>query len=203
MAFIDSTYFTGELLIPGASTDTQLTQAITQYEKEILMSLLGYTLYTALQADLSEGVPQSQIYLDLVNGATFTHTFYGEEITLKWEGLINSGKLSLIAYYIYYKYVERHLVEYHGKAMTALPSGKDWERVNPVYKLCDVWDRMRTLYGKIPVNYKNSFAYPVKGEDLGAVYDMEPSAYNFLYANKSDYPDWYFTALWNINAFGI
>ncbi|TSA56918.1 hypothetical protein D4R42_02665 [bacterium] len=202
MAFIDSTYFTGEILIPNASEDAQLTQAITQYEKEILIKLLGYSLYTALLADLDEsGDPATQIYTDLVDGAEFTHDFYGEEITLRWEGLRNTALLSLIAYYVYYKFIERHLVEYHGKAMTILLKGKDWERVNPVYKLCDIWDKMRALYGKIP--YKTGFTYPVKGEDLGAVYDMEPSAYNFLYANKDDYPDWYFTALWNINAFGI
>ena len=68
MSFIDSTYFTGEIAVPGASSETGLTQAITQYEKEILIKLLGYKLYSLLIADLSNGAPVTQKYIDLVNG---------------------------------------------------------------------------------------------------------------------------------------
>jgi len=205
MAFIDSTYFTGEILIPGASADTQLTQAITQYEKEVLLILLGYPLYKALIADCTGegGVPVTQIYTNLVDGAEFTHSFEGEEFTLKWEGLKNSAKISLIAYYVFYKFIERHLTEYHGKAFTVLPKGKDWEKANPAFKLCDAWNRMRELYGKIPPEYKNYYPHPVKVGDINNVFNMKPSAFNFLYANKTDYPDWIFTPLWNINVFGI
>jgi len=204
MSFISSTYFTGEILIPNASTEAQLTQAMTQYEKEILIKLLGYPLYTLLQADLDEsGDPQTQIYTDLVDGAEFTHTFNGEEYTLKWEGLRNTAKISLIAYYVFYKFVERDVARYHGTGFGQASKGKDWERASPLYRMCDVWSRMRELYGKIPYRYKDWYKYPVKGEDLGYVFDIEPSAYNFLYANKDDYPTWVFTALWDINAFGI
>jgi len=205
MAFIDSTYFTGEILIPGASTDTQLSQAITQYEKEVLVKLLGYPLYTALIADCTGegGIPVTQKYIDLVDGKEFTHIFLGKSYTLKWEGLKNSAKISLIAYYVFYKYVERHLVELHGKALTVLPKGKDWEKANPTFKLCDVWNRMRELYGKIPPEYKSYFLHPVLADDLPDTFNMDPSAYNFLYANKATYTEWVFTPLWNINAFGI
>lgn len=200
---IDSTYFTGEILIPGASADAQLTQAIEQYEKEILVSLLGYKLYKLLIADLSDGEPQSQKYIDLMDGAEFTHSFEGQDITLKWEGLRNNARISLIAYYVYYKYVERHLVEYHGTGLSMMPEGKDWLRVNPTFKLVNAWDRMRELYGKLPAGYKNYYPHPVSADSLPGVFDMNPSAYNFLWANKDDYPDWLFTPQWNINAFGI
>ncbi len=204
-SFIDSTYFTGEIFIPGASADAQLTQAIAQYEKEVLLKLLGYPLYKLLIADCTGvgDVPVTQKYIDLVNGAEFTHVYLDESYTLKWEGLKNSAKVSLITYYIYYKFVERHLTEYHGKALTTLPKGKDWEKTNPVFKLSNVWNRMRELYGKVPLGYKNYFIHPVLADDLPDTFNMDPSAYNFLYANKATYTEWIFTPFWNINAFGI
>ena len=133
MAFIDSTYFTGEIFIPNASSDTKLTAAITQYEKEILMKLLGYPLYKALQADLVLGEPQTQKYIDLVDGKEFTHTFDGVEYTLKWEGLRNSGKLSLIDYYVYHEYVRRDITRmYEGAGIATPKAGEGWDRVSPV-----------------------------------------------------------------------
>ena len=197
MSFIDSTYFVGEINIPQASTDTSLAQAITQYEKEILIQLLGYKLYTLLIADLVNGIPQTDIYVDLVNGAEFDLEFEGNTITLKWEGLKNTALQSLIAYYVFFKYVERDVSRYYGTGMSIAKPQEGWERVSPIYKLCDVWERMRKLYGKIPPEQKG---VPVS---LLSVYNNDPSAYNFLYTNKDDYPDWIFTPQWNINPFGI
>jgi hypothetical protein len=206
MSFIDSTYFVGEIAIPQASSETGLTQAILQYEMEIRNYLLGYKLNSLLEADLQNGVPQSQIYLDLVNGAEFINIFRGKEYTLKWEGLKNASLQSLIAYYVYYKYVERDVTRLYGTGISmAVPSdgNKGWERVSPVNKLCSIWERIRQLYGKIPPEYKKYLQYPIPVDEMHGVYNCDSSAFNFLYANKEDYPDWVFTPLWNINAFGI
>jgi hypothetical protein len=205
MQFIDSSYFVGELNILNAWSEASVSQAIAQYEKEILLQLLGYKLYSLLIADCTGtgGAPVTQIYIDLVNGAEFTHIYQGEEILLKWEGLKNSSKTSLIAYYVYYKQLERDVTRLYGTGVSISSSGNGWERVSPVNKLCAVWERMRELYGTIPPEYKKLYNRPVKGSELPGVFNMEPSAYNFLYANKEDYPDWYFTPQWNINQFGI
>lgn len=201
--FIDSTYFTGEIAIPNAANETGLTQAITQYEKEILISLLGYKLYSLLLADLSNGEPQTQKYIDLVNGAEFTHTFDGVDYTLKWEGLINTGKISLIAYYVYYKYVERNVSSFYGTGVSMANTQEGWSRVSPESKMINAWERMRELYGKWPPEYKQYYPYPILGTDLSETFDLLPSAYHFLLKNKTDYPDWVFTPLWNLNKFGI
>ena len=96
---IDSTYFTGEILLTNKDAlATDLTQAINQYEKEILISLLGYKLYKLMSAS-----PTVEPYKSLIEGAEFDLTFAGITQTLKWEGLKNSAKISLIAYYVYYK----------------------------------------------------------------------------------------------------
>jgi hypothetical protein len=193
MMFIDSSYFVGEINVPNAVTDLALSQAIDQYEKEILIQLLGYKLYSLLVADCTLGVPATQIYKDLVDGAEFTHN----DIPLKWNGLKNTDKVSLIAYYVFYKYVERDVTRLYGTGMSMSSEGNGWTRVSPVNKLCAVWERMRELYGKIPAEYKTLYNTPVIS------FNNNPSAYNFLYVNKDDYPDWTFTPQWNINAFGI
>jgi hypothetical protein len=210
MSFIDSTYFVGEINIPNASTDASLAQAITQYEKEILIQLLGYKLYSLLIADLTgtPPAPITQKYIDLFNGAEFTHSYRGQDITLKWEGLKNTALQSLIAYYVFYKYVERDVTRLYGAGVSMAPSGNEWQRVSPVNKLIAAWDRMRELYGKIPPEYKRyniSYSFPEVSNilSLSQVFDCDPSAYNFLFANRDDYPDWIFTPQWNINALGI
>ena len=202
--FIDSTYFVGEISIPNATSAnvTSINQAIEQYEKEILIQLLGYKLYSLLVDDCTDGVPETQIYKDLVDGAEFDLEYHGEAITMKWEGLRNASKLSLLAYYAFFKYVEREVTHLSGTGVILTPSGKG-VRASSVNKLCNAWERMRSLYGVVPPNYKPYFSYPIKGKNLPCVFSCEPSAYNFLFTNRSDYPDWVFTPQWNINQFGI
>lgn len=211
MSFIDNTYFVGEINIPNQKINTiVLDQAIFQYEKEILIKLLGYKLYSLLMADLDvSGNPQTQIYIDLVNGAEFTHTYRGQQVLLKWEGLKNADKQSLIAYYTFYQYVLRDVTHLSGTGVIMTPSGKG-NRASSVNKLVNAWERMRLLYGIIPPEFKRyyeiqSFYYhtPVFGCSFLSVFNYDASAYNFLFANRANYPEWIFKPQWNINAFGI
>ena len=204
MAFIDSTYFVGEIQIPNVTANaTEIAQAIGQYEKEILVDLLGYKLYSLLQADLSNGIPVTQKYVDLVNGAEFIHSYMGEDITLKWDGLKNTALQSPIAYYVFYKYVERDITRLYGTGVSMATTEKGWERVSPESKLINAWEKMRVMYGKLPPEYKGYFRGPIKGENITYSGNCDPSALNFLIANMDDYLDWYFTPKWNINRFGI
>ena len=199
--FIDSYYFVGEINIPNIDKNaTALAQTIGQYEKEILIHLLGYKLYSLLMADCTNGEPEGQIYKDLVDGAEFT--IPESDVMVRWEGLRNAEKQSLIAYYCFYKYVERDVTHLSGTGVIMTPSGKG-NRASSVNKMCNAWERMRVLYGIIPPNFKPFFQNPVKGGSLPCTFNYEASAYNFLFANRSNYPDWIFTPQWNINAFGI
>ena len=198
MSFIDSTYFTGEIAVPGASSETGLTQAITQYEKEILIKLLGYKLYSLLMADLSNGAPVTQKYIYLVNGKEFTLTFNGSDYLVEWQGL---G--SLIAYYVFYRYVERNITSFYGTGVSQSNVQEGWQRVSPESKMINAWERMRELYGKVPPEYKQYYDRPLLGTDLSEVWELSGTAYNFLLTNIADYPDWVFTPLWNMNKFGI
>jgi hypothetical protein len=209
MSFIDTTYFVGEINIPNASGEASLPQAITQYEKEILIKLLGYKLYSLLMTDLDDnGDPQTQIYKDLVNGAEFTLSYLGQNILLKWEGLVNNSLRSLIAYYVFYKWVERNVASLTSTGVSMASPGNGWQTVSPVNKMVTAWERMRELYGIIPSYHRRYFNRAVFIGDISfsifpSVFNADPSAYNFLFANKDIYPEWIFTPEWNINAFGI
>lgn len=106
MSLIDSTYFKGRIYLPtspaGANTiigDTVSDDFIPQYEKEYLVKALGYQLYKAF-TDALAGSPATK-WTDLRDGVDYT---IGEN-TYRWNGFINSDKVSPIAYYVYSEYM--------------------------------------------------------------------------------------------------
>lgn len=106
MSFTDSTYYINEINVP-ASTYSDLQQYIDRFEKEVLMGLLGYTLYTELMAayaafKAAPSIPLPQKWDRLINGYTYT---YGAQ-TIRWNGLINSDKVSFLSYYVYCQHLK-------------------------------------------------------------------------------------------------
>ena len=198
MSIIDSSYFTGEILITNKSDNlVGLAQAITQYEKEILISLLGYELYNIVVNN-----QESEPYKSLIEGAEFELTFDGITQTLKWEGLKNSIKESLIAYYTYYKYQERNYIKPSGVG-AIMPDAENSERVSPYPKMVNAWNRMIELYGYFPNYWFITHSSKIIQPDGSLIYDSKPSAYNYLSANINDFPKWIFAPLRPINQFGI
>jgi len=206
MSFIDYNYFINDINLPlGSKTElrTAINNAIDDYEPEILKKLLGYTLWKALIADLDgDGNPQTQIYTDLVNGAEFSFTYEGHTINTKWEGLRNTDTYkSLLSYYVYYQY--RRNSGTNSSGMTELVNKpENADIVSPVYKLTRAWNRMVDLYGQTPLKYFDSKTYFLNQSNYEH-YNTEPSAYNFLLANVSNYSDWVFTPIRKINSFGL
>lgn len=192
MNLIDTTYFVGEINLPSKTqNNVSYNQAIKQYEPEILDLLLGYELRKKLYADLDgDGKPQADRFKALVNGAEFT---INDQLK-KWSGLLNTNKESLISYYAFYKITERtttHITSVGNRSVNAEAT----QIVSPIDKMLNAWDKMRYLYGVIPVRY-------IDNPDL-RVYNNLPSAYNFLLSNKDNYPEWIFTPIAGINYFGI
>jgi hypothetical protein len=105
---IDYTYFIGDINLPVSAlsgTPAHIDSYIVRYEKEILISLLGYDLYKTLIAQVA---PLPSPWDGLVNGSEYTLGSY----THLWDGLVNTEKVSLIAYYVYYHYVRDNVVNY-------------------------------------------------------------------------------------------
>jgi len=203
MSFIDGTYFTGKILIPNihAPYDVDINQAISQYEEEVLTQLLGYTLHKAMIADLDDnGDPQTARYINLIDGSEFQHAYGNIAQTLKWNGFRNTEKLSLSAYYTFYKYVERNVTKMSGVGNTDLKA-ENAEKVSPIRKMTDASYEMRKLYGIIPsyARWENS----IEGNNLPCTFNDLSSAYNFLFANKETYPEWIFTPIQGVNIFGL
>ena len=198
MSIIDSTYFQGEILLTNKTDlSTDIAQAINQYEKEILISLMGYETYKLMTAGAAV-----EPYKSLIEGAEFELTFDGITQTLKWEGLKNSIKESLIAYYIYYKYQERNFIK-PGAIATVKPKAENSEVVSPYPKMVNAWNRMIELYGYTPNAWFKRSGSQLMQPDGEMIFNFAPSAYNYMSANIDYFPKWIFTPLRMINSFGI
>lgn len=173
MSLTDKTYFVKDINIP-ASDYSDLDNYITRYEKEILIKLLGYELYTLVAA--YDGTPG--VITDLVEGKEYTVN----DKTVKWNGLVNSDLVSLIAYYVFYWWVRNKVVTV-STVGTLKQKGENADNASSNQILATAWNKMEHLY--------QSTDYPYE------------SAYTFLTENESDYPTWEFTPIGKINSFGI
>ena len=204
---IDDTYFVGELNIPNTSQPAvlaDLNQAIDTYEREILIELLGYSLYKEFTTAIAGETPD-QKWLDLRDGAEFTFNLGEHTITTKWEGLINASKRSLIAYYVYFKKVHIDMRSAAGVGGVIQTKTENSVIVSPDKVLLRVWDKMLALYGDVEDRYQwyRYCFHKYSGPDGYAHVNDKPSAYNFLLANKADYPTWIFTPKGRLNSFGL
>jgi len=207
MALIDSTYFVNEINLPSDNL-ANIDSYITLYQEEILRKLLGYELLEALENDLDvNGEPQSQRFIDLVNGAEFSFDFCGDTINEKWEGLRGINFKSLIAYYTYYRYRENTDTFFDGAGQIE-PNHENSVNGDAIPKLVSVWNKMIDLYGDfhwcecyLP-NYSPSLILLRDSQTYIHLNDY-PSAYNFLLANRTNYPEWVFKPIRKLNQYGI
>ena len=209
--FIDESYFNQDISIPGTSTAGQssLTAAITKYEKECLMSVLGYELYELFVDNQAE-----QIYVDIIEGKEFTFEFCGKTVKRKWIGLQNSEKKSMLAYYVYYFYW-RDRIMHVSNAGHATPLLENAEQDNPVRRLARAYNDFVELAGDLydikKCSERNYFRRDRTTEAYFDKYDLttyehmndKPSLYNFLLANKASYPTWEFEPQYAVNMFNL
>jgi hypothetical protein len=181
---IDSTYFIREIHLPGNVLSGSLegiTPVITATEKEVLMDLLGYELYTDMSTN-----PTDTRWARLINGHEYTIEYGGRDQTVKWIGLANTDKISLLAYFTYFNYMRDHvsrstvLGEVTGTSENAVG-------VSPAQAMSRAWNLGADLYG--------------------CVNPLQPSAYDFLLEFEDDetngYEGWIFTPRDRMNSFSI
>ena len=199
---IDDTYFVRDINVPVGSTEelkAPLNAAIGRYEPEYLKKLLGYTLWKAVQAEIDAATYTN--YGDLVNGAEFSFEYCGQTITTKWEGLVNAEKISPIANYTYYK--NRENVESFNSGLgERRGKGENSVAHSARVKMTTAWRELVKMHGEQDRYYKKYRDFFLDNTNYEH-FNAEPSAFNFLLANLTDYPEWVFTPLWFNNAFGI
>lgn len=179
---IDDTYFIREILLPGANIsgdNEDLTSYIVQYKKEVLMDLLGYELYKDLIAN-----PTNARWVAFIEGAEYTVTNGDRDQVVKWNGLENDEKISLISYYIYFMYM-RDLVTKTDMSGETLSDNENSQRISPSDKMSNAWNRHLELYGSVRDGL------------------LVPSAYRYLTEKEDDFPEWVFTKKESVNSFDI
>jgi hypothetical protein len=177
MSLIDSTYFVRDINLPAGSYNT-ITASIARYERDILIQLLGYDLYKLVAAYANPG--STQRIIDIVEGKEYLEGTY----TVKWNGLVNSEKVSILSYHTYIEYVRDHAVDFQNTGGMASSSEN---AVN---------GGAGKLIQSASASLRRLSGYP--GQSI-----YEPSLYNFLSKYTTDYPEWLFNEHKLVNDFGI
>lgn len=212
MNLTDISYYINDINVPAENMQgwDEDYGVISRYEPEAMECLLGYELNKIVQkawddSNLATPIALPTIYNNLINGAEFSFNYGGRTINTKWDGLRNDKKVSLLSYYIYYN--ERNQNEQFnsgaGQAQSLLESA---EKVDIKSKLVNVWGKFIDIYGDVP-NYVSEYRNLGSFTDLSGYdyFNILPSAYNFLLANRADYPKWVFKPFGRdiINIMGI
>ena len=190
---IDSTYFIGEISLPAqvlTGTLADINPFIVKYEREALIDLVGYTLYKQLKVGIEAGSPDygEVKWKRLITGYEYSIDYLGDTHLVKWNGLINSELISLLAYYIYYQYVKYHATHTSGLG-ELLTNAENASKISPSQKMVNAWNRFIELRGKVSEQ------------------EVNPTCYNFLNEFEDDatngYDPWLFTVKARTNTFGI
>lgn len=201
MSLIDSTYFKNDVSLTSSQL-TYIQQWITEYEPIFLKLLLGFDLYKLLETDLGGGsTPTESRFVDLVDGKEFSFEVNGYTVSTKWEGLRDSTlKKSVIAYYVYYQY-RNETESFNTGAGQGISNLENAEKVSAQRKLRNIWNKMVDIYGVTPKNT----SYPKYYLNISNYehYNIYPTAYNFLLANKDDYSEWVYEPIKKINKYNL
>ena len=177
MSLIDSTYFVRDCNLP-TGTYNDISASLTRYERDILIQLLGYDLAKLVLAYDSSTSPQR--IKDIVEGKEYTEGDY----TVKWNGLVNTQKVSILAYYTYIQYLKDHAIDFQNVGAMA-SSGENGVNVGVSVLIQRVSAKLRELSGFV-------------GQDI-----YSASLYNFLMNVSDTYPEWLFNEYKFENAFGL
>ena len=178
MSLIDQTYFKGTIAIP-ASKYEPIQGVIDRYEPQLITDLFGYEL-AKLVKDYDPLTSEQRI-IDIVQGKEFATR--GGDLQ-RWNGLVNTEKESVIAYYVFYKWaIEREIIATRIAAIKPTPENS--ENVSFETKAFAAYNQMLDLYG-----YRGQC-------------DYAPSCFNLMYANQDLYPEWKFQEKRPINLLGI
>lgn len=151
---INHSFFIRDIAIPNTTKDAVIDKVnsfIAKYEPECLLRLLGYPLYKLV------GVETSERMTGLVEGAEFTD--FADELH-KWPGLVHDTDQSLIAYYVYHKFLEANVSHFTGTA-NVVQKAEAANNFSAGDKLVHSWnafvDESRFLIGYL---YFNSDIFP-------------------------------------------
>ena len=168
--FIDKSYFITDITLPKSSFD-DIESFVERFEREVLQYLLGFPLYLSLINNKTV-----EPYKSLIDGAEYEVSLNGITYMINWSGLRGTAKQSLIAYYVYCEYMSNKVTSTQSVGETKSIQ-ENSSNVGIVSKVLSAYVKFEELYG-------------YNGQSV-----LVPSAYNYLKANLTDFPNWYFTEL--------
>ena len=148
--FIDVTYFFDEINIPQIAqpeVSEQVSSFIKKYENKFLLNYFGYDLKKEIEDN-----PTDPIIGKIINGTTVTKN----DDTLVWVGLQNDDKVSPIANYVFYYFLEdkkssfQEVGEIASKAENAMIVSAD-------YRLSFAWNEMVELLEPLEIYLEQNF----------------------------------------------
>ena len=180
--FIDRTYFNQNSVasLPDSDLVNSLLSNqlfIDRCEKEILMKLLGRTLYNDLISN-KDTTDASNKWYKFINGSTFTV----DGITLTWAGIVNAEKRSFLANYICCEVLTELEFTLSDTGMSR-QTAQNADKVGMMPRYSKVWNDMVKMYG-----------------DCGIYAE---SAYNYLLMTDDVFDGWVFTELAELSSNGI
>ena len=217
--YIDNTYFSGELSIPNSQSypnsnldgnKVSLSQFIGEYEVELMTYALGYDLYSefVLAFDSEGKLKQAaeQRWKDFVNGKEYE--IDGKKF--KWKGLrYIEGviKKSLIADYVYCKYLENYQVSFGGVG-TQTENAKNATKVSPIPRIVNTWNGFLSKYqgeqgGNYPKVVSTTYGSTVGVDWMMQRYAGTVSMYQYLADHEVDFPNLEMGLFKAMNTFGL
>ena len=221
-------YYKGDIHIPNVvnaspavndlSNDSELNRFISQYEREVLIKLLGYNLYKEFSEQFDvDGDGQwtikpasDQKWKDLLNGKEYTI----DSVTYNFRGLIFSEGLgnsliniSLLSYYVFYNFLSNDVDTYSSVGVQS-ELAKNADRVSAIPRAVKAWDKFYQLsVGTYNTPMYITNASGMNGIDWFGCDDGERSLFEFIndinLETPDTYADWKPQRINNINQFGI
>lgn len=156
MFIINDTYFQEDRLIPnlgnggiGSVGNVDIEPLIDSECRSLLDSVLGYKAFKEfsdsldVKGEIKPDTPQK--WIDLINGLEYEKN----GITYYYRGLkysLGASKNSLLAYYVYYKWIDQNVSKSTGVGEVVLQS-KNAINVGLTSKLVDIWNKFWTMLG--------------------------------------------------------
>lgn len=132
------TDFVGDKNIPIKDVTDFTNNYIAVYQKEILIKLLGFDLYLALEAGLSEGTI-AQKWTDLKNGSTYVVDGVKKQ---------NPGVKDIVVYYVYCKWLSANYNQITGVGVIN-STAENAEKIDPEIKIMAGWNTMVNYYNMV------------------------------------------------------
>ncbi len=183
-----------------------LDDIITTYQPVYLRNLLGESEYSKFEGDLIAGVPQSQHWIDFVDGVDYNATNdKGNTIVVRWLGV-----KEVLKYFMYFHYV-REGTSYLTQTGVVKPSNENSSNYNIATFTTNAWNLGLSAWGRDwnylfidAYGYKqgiNDLKYYSRNFKEETTIDItnervKNTAYNFLYyytqRNSAVFTDWDF-----------